>query len=144
MQFDPYAKLAEIEARPPATLATTATLPPRVAVVAVVAASPTQKPDFRVADVADVATPPKPETFPYDHAFGGRPKTWAGCVVSLEEWRGLSEWERHGPDGRHWNGITRQWEKPEGATTSIIEIRRWAEAMERTNHVGDENEESNP
>ena len=59
----------------------------------------------------------KPETFPYGRAFGGLPKTWTGCVVSLEEWRGLSEWERHGPDGRHWNGITRQWEKPEGGGT---------------------------
>jgi len=51
----------------------------------------------------------KPETFPYGRAFGGLPKTWTGCVVSLEEWRGLSEWERHGPGGRLFCGICRVW-----------------------------------
>jgi len=73
-----------------------------------------------VAQVARVArplgsnpeiTPPrqKPEIFPYGQAFGGRPKTWTGRVVSLEEWRGLSEWERHGPGGRLFCGICRVW-----------------------------------
>ena len=51
----------------------------------------------------------KPEIFPYGQAFGGRPKTWTGRVVSLEEWRGLSEWERHGPGGRLFCGICRVW-----------------------------------
>ncbi len=41
---------------------------------------------------------------------GGRPVTWTGKVVSLEEWRRLSEWERHGSNDRVWNGLTQQWE----------------------------------
>ncbi len=47
----------------------------------------------------------------YGQAFGN-PKTWSGRVVSLAEWRGLSEWDRHGPDGKVWSGKTRQWEEP--------------------------------
>ena len=43
----------------------------------------------------------------------GRVLTWTGRVVSLDEWRRLSTWDRHGPDGRHWNGQTRKWEAPE-------------------------------
>lgn len=46
-------------------------------------------------------------------AINGHPKTWTGKIVSLDAWRQLSEWERHGPNGRQWNGITRQWELPE-------------------------------
>ncbi|WP_406721381.1 hypothetical protein RPE78_04875 [Thioclava litoralis] len=44
----------------------------------------------------------------------GEPVTWTGRVVSFEEWGRLSAWDRHGPDGRQFNGITRQWEYPEG------------------------------
>lgn len=40
------------------------------------------------------------------------PKTWTGKIVSLADWRQLSEWEKHGPNGWHWNGITKQWEWP--------------------------------
>jgi hypothetical protein len=76
-----------------------------------------------------VATPPQPkpepakvqtpETFPYGTAcnMGDAPRTWTGRIVSLDEWRRLTEWEKHGPNGRHWNGITKQWEKPERGTT---------------------------
>lgn len=46
-------------------------------------------------------------------ALDGHPKTWTGNIVSLDEWRQLSEWEKHGPDGRHWNGLTQLWETPE-------------------------------
>ena len=102
--FDPRAALAEIERRgaTPATSATTAT-------------QPTQNRPF-VAKVADVAAPrPQIEkTAPTDmlHGFAvnGHPKTWTGNIVSLDAWRQLSEWDRHGPDGRHWNGITKSWE----------------------------------
>ena len=109
--FDPRAALAEIEKRgsPPATSATIATLHPAT-------------PDF-VADVADVAAPlaqitKKPTPFPNDEfrhgtTFDGTPKTWTGKIVSLDAWRQLSEWEKHGPGGRMWNGVTRQWEPPE-------------------------------
>ena len=41
---------------------------------------------------------------------GGRPLTYTGKVVSLDAWRQLSEWEKHGPNGKHWNGLSRQWE----------------------------------
>jgi len=47
-------------------------------------------------------------------SFGGRPKTWTGRVVSLDAWRALSEWERHGSSGKSWNGAKRQWEQPKG------------------------------
>ncbi len=49
----------------------------------------------------------------HGYTVGGRPKTWSGKVVSLADWRALSEWEKHGPDGRVWNGRTRQWEEGE-------------------------------
>ena len=35
----------------------------------------------------------------------GRPKTWTGKIVSLDDWRALSAWDKHGPDGRHWTGL---------------------------------------
>lgn len=38
------------------------------------------------------------------------PKTWTGRIVSLAEWRNLTDWERHGPRGRVWNALTRKWE----------------------------------
>lgn len=75
-----------------------------------------------VASVADVAggavqdrkTEPSAERketpFPYGTSPGGRPLTCTGRVVSLNAWRSLTEWERHGPDGRRWNGKTREWE----------------------------------
>jgi len=79
----------------------------------------------RVAEVAVVATPrqPKiehapgsgaePDAFPYGTAcnLGDTPRTWTGRIVSLDEWRRLTEWEKHGQNGRHLCGITRQWEK---------------------------------
>jgi hypothetical protein len=77
----------------------------------------------RVAVVASVATPlaqiaefvPDPDALrPHGTSLDGRPRTWTGRVVSLAVWRMLTEWERHGPKGQHWNGLTRQWETPEG------------------------------
>lgn len=50
------------------------------------------------------------EAFPYGFAAGGRPKTWTGKVVSLAEWRQLSEWDKHGSTGQHWNGRAGRWE----------------------------------
>ena len=105
MWFDARAKLAEIEARPPATIATPATTQanpaPRVAEVASVATPLRSKPALRVAKVAGVATP---------SASG--PRTWTGRIVSLDAWRRLSDWERHGPNGRHWCGLCREWHLP--------------------------------
>jgi len=42
-------------------------------------------------------------------SVAGYPLTWTGRVVSLDEWRRLTAWERHGPDGRMWNGLSGQW-----------------------------------
>ena len=48
--------------------------------------------------------------FKHGLSIGGRPVTWTSKVISLEDWRQLSDWEKHGPDGRVWNGKTQQWE----------------------------------
>jgi hypothetical protein len=51
-------------------------------------------------------------------AINGHPKTWTGNIVSLDALRQLSEWKKHGPDGRRWNGITGKWEQPGRGATS--------------------------
>lgn len=43
----------------------------------------------------------------------GRPLTWTGRIVTMDEWRRLSDWDRHGPDGRLFCGICREWVPPE-------------------------------
>ncbi len=45
----------------------------------------------------------------HGHAVNGNPKTWTGKVVSLADWRGLSEWDKHGPDRRVWCGVKKTW-----------------------------------
>jgi hypothetical protein len=61
---------------------------------------------------------PDRDGFPHGTAcdLGLFPRTWTGRVVSLAVWRNLTEWERHGPRGQHWNAATGQWEQPEGGT----------------------------
>ena len=54
--------------------------------------------------------PHPPEVFPYGLGINGTPRTWTGRVVALDEWRRLTDWERHGNTGKLWNGLTRQWE----------------------------------
>lgn len=47
---------------------------------------------------------------PRAFSITGRPLTWTGrVVVSLDEWRKLSAWERHGPDGRMFCGTCQAW-----------------------------------
>lgn len=114
MWFDPHARLAEIKAQAPAL--------GDVSQVSQVSHAPiARNPAPCVATVAVVATPLQPDpareapaAFPYGTAcnMGDAPRTWTGRIVSQEEWRRLTEWEKHGPNGRHWNGITRQWEPP--------------------------------
>ena len=53
---------------------------------------------------------PSAETFPHGQSFTGQPKTWTGRIVPLEEWRTLTDWDRDGPNGQMWNGMTRRWE----------------------------------
>jgi hypothetical protein len=111
--FDPHAALAEIrkEGPTPATPATSATQapqnPPHVAKVADVAA-------FRpeISKSADNAKHSQLQDMRHGFAVNGHPKTWTGNIVSLDAWRRLSEWERHGPNGRVWDGITKQWKNP--------------------------------
>lgn len=135
--FDTRAALVKIRNQQgtPATSATSATRDgktgPHVASVADVAAPSGQnaknqlaetepsepvRDDTRNAESSREIQSPRPSN---DWALlekfgaGGRPITWTGKVVSLEEWRSLTEWERHGPDGRHWNSRTRRWEEPQ-------------------------------
>jgi hypothetical protein len=57
---------------------------------------------------------PKPSTETFRHGLSvtGQPLTWTGRIVSLDDWRRLTESEQHGSNGRHWNGITQRWEEP--------------------------------
>lgn len=123
-------------APPVATPATSATpparsalAPPRVAGVATVAGggggqnSGTVPPETRRAPAfeispaekggggAPLAPPPQPhpDLFRHGRSVAGHPLTWTGRVVSLDAWRHLSDWDRHGPDGRMWCGIRRNW-----------------------------------
>jgi hypothetical protein len=123
MWFDARAKLAEIAGHPPATSATIATQAPAVRPVSRLSqlSQPPQpeKAASRVAEVANVATPlpsAEGETDMWRHgvSVAGNPLTWTGRIVSLNAWRDLTEWERHGPNGRHWCGIKQSWIRTEG------------------------------
>ncbi len=47
--------------------------------------------------------------FRHGRSVAGSLRTWTGRVVSLDEWRSMSAWDRHGPDGRVFCGIAREW-----------------------------------
>ena len=47
----------------------------------------------------------------YGVSPGGRPITWDGKVVSRQAWSQLTEWQKHGPDGRVWSGQNKLWER---------------------------------
>lgn len=49
------------------------------------------------------------DTFRHGRSITGDPQTWTGRIVSLDAWRSLSAWDRHGPDGRLWCGACRYW-----------------------------------
>lgn len=58
------------------------------------------------------AAPSRQEAEPFPHgtySLTGEPRTWSGRIVSLEEWRRLSDWERHGSTGKLFCGICRAW-----------------------------------
>lgn len=117
MLFDARAALAEIEKQPlpPATSATTATQKakstPFVAKVAGVATSQAQIP--KTEDQTTSSNVAVEDDCRHGFAINGYPKTWTGNIVSLDAWRQLSEWDKHGPNGRMWNGITKRWERQE-------------------------------
>lgn len=115
MWFDASAALSKLgaerenSARLPATSATSATKTPRVAIVASVATPPAQKQRHEAPNPGNAQ--PR-EAFPHGRTCAGYPLTWTGRIVSLDEWRHLSAWERHGPRGGHWCGVTREWKQP--------------------------------
>lgn len=61
-----------------------------------------------------LGTPYEADLWRHGASVTGSPRTWTGRLVTLAAWRDLTEWERHGPNGRHWNGATGRWEQPEG------------------------------
>ncbi|MCC0071101.1 MAG: hypothetical protein H6897_14390 [Rhodobacteraceae bacterium] len=118
MWFDPQKALAAIEGgdMPPSDPAPDLAQD-RLARLAGLARPLPQNPKFapEAAKPADLARP-APEPFAQGKRINGDPRTWTGRVVSLADWRRLSEWERHGPNGRWFYGDARQWEKPRGST----------------------------
>lgn len=75
------------------------------------------RPDLIKPDIAGTSHPkiaPRSEgVSPYGTSPGGRPLTHTGKVVSLDAWRQLTEWEKHGSKGKVWNGVSREWEGPQ-------------------------------
>jgi len=132
MWFDPYKALSGIEAAPPATTAIIARNQAKkaygLAEIADLAgvAFPEQKTALLVAPPPPLSAKPepRPEIFKYGLSFAGKPKTWTGCIVSPETWAGLSDWQKHGPDGRHWSGITKTWEMPDESWNSADSLIR--------------------
>jgi hypothetical protein len=118
MWFDARARLVEIAGQPPAASAIQAPALNPKAVLSY--APPSMSIPPSVAEVAIVATPPartaapKPsaETFPHGLSVTGQPKTWTGRIVSLDDWHGLTDWEKHGSNGRPWCGVNRNWKWP--------------------------------
>lgn len=119
MWFDPQKALAAIEGgdltlSDPAPDAAQGRLARLAGLAAPLPENPKTEPE-----AAKPADPPQPapEAFPHGVGITGTPRTWTGRVVSLDDWRRLSEWDRHGSTGKLWNGLTRQWEPKNGGTT---------------------------
>lgn len=87
----------------------------RLARLARLAPAPDRNPETP-PEVERPADPPDParDTFKHGRSITGDPRTWTGRIVSLAEWRRLSDWDRDGPNGRHFYGDTRRWEPPRG------------------------------
>lgn len=135
MWFDARAKLAEIVGHAPATSAPAQQAAPPRSVSQLSQVSQPADAVNRVCGVANVASvatpkPPRPGAIAPNATkappsgdcthgtacdLGLYPRTWTGRVVSLAEWRALSAWDRHGPDGRIFNGLSRRWEPDGGA-----------------------------
>ncbi len=114
--FDPYAALAktEISAGTPANSANSANLNPSEGQKLAELAELAGPKDENRKNHPPATTGARADKSDMRHGFtiGGRPLTYTGRVVSLEDWRNLSDWEKHGPDGRIWNGKTQEWEMP--------------------------------
>ncbi len=117
MLFDVQAALAEILGAATATPATTATLSPKAPPASQVSqVSQSQQPAISTPAKVLPFTPSAPapsrsdsDPSPYGRSVNGDLKTWTGRIVSLEQWRGLTDWERHGSTGKLWDGLGCQW-----------------------------------
>lgn len=133
MLFDVQAALTEILSQPPevdgsrslkarsealAIPAIVATNETKIAEIAEIAAPPV---DYSArANVLPFTPPPSApassrddcSTFPHGASVTGLPRTWTGRVVSLDEWRTLTDWQKHGPAGRLFCGACQSWIKP--------------------------------
>lgn len=120
MLFDVQAALAEILSSPVATPATYAT--PASNLHCLSRMSRVSQPHyFKNAHSSDVPPSPPPppsapvhsgdeaETFREGQDLFGRPRTWTGRIVNLDEWLMLSAWDRHGPGGRIYCGLCCRW-----------------------------------
>lgn len=76
--------------------------------VARIALPPVSKPEI-TPPIAPAPSRDTEDPFRHGRAPGNRPVTWCGKIVSLDEWRKLSAWDRHGPDGRMFCGACREW-----------------------------------
>ena len=118
MWFDVQSNLKALQHGTPANPANPANPEPRLAEIAGLAAPQATTPKTALWDKPTRETAPDPKAegidpdarmFEHGTSAGGRPRTWTGRVVSLAEWRGLTGWQRHGPDGRHWCGLSKAW-----------------------------------
>lgn len=118
MLFDVNAALAEIlnDGQTVATLATSATNKPETPAVSRVSRVSQATPAEGAQPDASAPRTSSPEVDDFRHGCSpaGKPLTWTGRIVSLDAWRGLTDWERHGSTGLFWNVQSRQWEHPDG------------------------------
>jgi len=103
MWFDAQAALAKMggDDAPPARYNPPKPHVAAVAGIAEIAGCTVQKPEKTPSAVRPAS--------PHGASIGGRPLTYTGRVVSLDAWRSLSGWEKHGPRGRLWDGRSKQW-----------------------------------
>lgn len=126
MKFDPYAFLESVEhqGQDGATRATCATrvslsgdsaahVAP-VAPVAQVASLESEIVPVVEKTNASVLSRHENEDTAHGRDSLGKPKTWTGRVVSLDEWKRLSEWDKHGSTNKVFNALTWQWEPKNG------------------------------
>lgn len=103
MLFDVQAALDKVLSAPVATPATSATQPAISAPVSRLSRVPRSQP-AQIAQDADM--------FRHGASVTGLPRTWTGRVVSLDEWRDLTAWDKHGPDRRMYCGVCQVWVRP--------------------------------
>ncbi len=115
MLFDVDAALAEIVAHDTATPATTATNPPEMRLVSQMSPlSQRRAAENKPQPLHPAPSRPEPDAFPCGVSTTGRPRTWTGKIVSLDDWRRLTDWDKHGSTGKLFCGACREWVMPGG------------------------------